>query len=76
MWQLDLMTGCMWLITTIYSRVSVFNENRKYIMSFGKRVGKRGNKDGEFSGPRAVAVRDDGYVFVSDTYNNRVQIFK
>ena len=55
-----------------YPRVSVFDENGKYIMSFGK----RGNKDGEFKNPLAIAVRDDGYVFVSDTYNYRVQIFK
>ncbi|CAI8057340.1 Tripartite motif-containing protein 3 [Geodia barretti] len=32
-----------------YPRVSVFDENGKYIKSFGK----RGNKDGEFSGPYA-----------------------
>ncbi|CAI8040224.1 Tripartite motif-containing protein 3 [Geodia barretti] len=55
-----------------YLRVSVFDENGKYVKSFGK----RGNKDGEFKNPFAIAVRDDGYVFVSDTFNDRVQIFK
>ena len=54
------------------ARVSVFDENGKYIKSFGK----RGNKDGEFKDPYAIAVRDDGYVYVSDTNNDRVQIFK
>ena len=53
-------------------RVSVFNENGEYIKSFGK----PGDKDGEFDKPFAIAVRDDGYVFVSDTFNYRVQIFK
>ena len=53
-------------------RVSVFDENGKYIKSFGK----RGDKDGEFKGPYAIAVTDDGYVYVSDTGSNRVQIFK
>ena len=53
-------------------RISVFDEHGKYIMSFGK----KGNKDGEFTDPHAIAVKDDGYVYVSDTYNNRVQIFK
>ena len=53
-------------------RVSVFDENGEYIKSFGE----GGDKDGEFKDPFAVAVRDDGYVFVSDTYNNRVQIFQ
>ena len=53
-------------------RVSVFDENGKYIMSFGK----RGDKDGEFKVPYAIAARDDGYIYVSDTGNSRVQIFK
>ena len=53
-------------------RVSVFDENGKYIKSFGK----KGDKDGEFKDPYAIAVRDDGYVYVSDTENNRLQVFK
>ena len=53
-------------------RVSVFDENGKYIKSFGK----SGDKNGEFNWPFAIAVRDDGYVYVSDTNNNRIQIFK
>jgi DNA-binding beta-propeller fold protein YncE len=54
------------------ARVSVFDENGKYIKSFGK----RGDKDGEFKNPYAIAVSDDGRVFVSDTDNNRVQVFQ
>ena len=53
------------------NRVSVFDENHKYIKSFGK----KGDKDGEFSKPYVIAV-DDGCVYVSDTENNRVQVFK
>ena len=53
------------------NRVSVFDENGKYIKSFGK----KGNKDGEFKGPYCIAVSDDGCVYVSDTENNRVQLF-
>jgi tripartite motif-containing protein 2/3 len=63
-----------WVYVVEFScdRVSVFDENGKYIMSFGK----RGDKDGEFKDPYAIAARDDGYIYVSDTGNNRVQIFK
>ena len=63
-----------WVYVVEYNcpRVSVFNENGEYIKSFGK----PGHKDGEFNYPFAIAVRDDGYVFVSDTENSRVQIFK
>ena len=61
---------CVYVVE--YDRVLVFDENGKYIKSFGK----RGNKDGEFNNPHAIAVSADGYVYVSDTDNNRVQIFK
>ena len=52
-------------------RVSVFDENGKYIKSFGK----KGDKDGEFKDPYCISVSDDGCVYVSDTSNYRVQLF-
>ena len=62
-----------WVYVVEYSadRVSMFDENGKYIKSFGK----KGDKDGEFNSPFCIAVSDDGRVYVSDTNNNRVQIF-
>ena len=62
----------VYVVENSCDRVSVFDENGKYIMSFGK----RGDKDGEFKDPYAIAARDDGYIYVSDTGNSRVQIFK
>ena len=63
---------CVYVVEFSSHRVSVFDENSKYIKSFGK----RGNKDGEFTNPYAIAVSADGYVCVSDIYNYRVQIFQ
>ena len=63
---------CVYVVQQIYSRVSIFNQTGKYIKSFGK----RGDKDGEFSDPYAITVNDEGYVYVSDTLNNRIQVFK
>ena len=54
------------------NRVSIFDQTGKYIKSFGK----KGDKDGEFKDPNAIAVSDEGYVYVSDTKNNRIQVFK
>ena len=62
----------VYVVEVDLNRVSVFDENHKYIKSFGK----KGNKDGEFNGPYAIAVNDDGCVYVSDTDNSRVQVFK
>ena len=53
------------------NRVSVFDENGKYIKSFGK----QGDKNREFKDPHCIAVSDVGCVYVSDTGNNRVQLF-
>jgi hypothetical protein len=37
--------------------------------------GSYGQEDGQFYNPEGVAVDKDGNVYVSDTYNNRIQIF-
>ena len=63
---------CVYVVEQSYSKVSIFNQTGKYIKSFGK----NGNKDGEFKDPHAIAVNNEGYVYVSDTYNNRIQVFK
>ena len=63
--------GWVYVVEYDCPRVSVFDEDCKYIKSFGK----RGDRDGEFNDPYAIAVRDDGCVFVSDTGNDRVQVF-
>ena len=39
------------------------------------RVGERGNKDGEFLGPKGVALDEQKNVYVSESGNSRVQVF-
>ena len=51
--------------------VSVFTTEGEYVTSFGK----RGGSEGDFSWPRGVCVDKDGYVYVCDDGNYRVQIF-
>ena len=64
--------SCLYVVEYGLNRVSIFDAGGKYIRSFGK----RGDKDGEFDAPHCVAVDGEGYVHVSDTDNNRIQIFK
>ena len=65
---------CVYVVEYGSDRVSIlnFDQTGKYIKSFGK----KGDKDGEFDRPYAIAVSDEGDVYVSDTYNNRIQVFK
>ena len=63
---------CVYVVEYNSDRVSIFDHTGKYIKSFGK----KGKKDGEFDRPHAIAVSDEGYVYVSDTKNNRIQVFK
>ena len=51
--------------------VSVFSRDGQLVTSFGK----RGNKEGEFICPYGICVDCDGFVYVCDHWNNRVQVF-
>ena len=51
--------------------VSVFTTKGEYVTSFGQ----YGNDKGDFCAPRGVCVDKDGFVYVCDSANERVQIF-
>ena len=52
-------------------RVSVFSCEGKFLKSFGV----KGEAQGQFNGPRGVAVDANGFVLVADYNKKRVQIF-
>ena len=51
--------------------VSVFSRDGQFVTSFGK----EGNKEGEFDCPDGICVDCDGFVYVCECLNNRVQVF-
>ena len=51
--------------------ISVFTTQGQYVTSFGQ----RGKGEGEFNGPWGVCVDRDGFVYVCDCNNYRVQVF-
>ena len=53
------------------SRVSVFYTTGKFITSFGG----RGRGEGELYDPRGITIDQDGFLYVCDTSNNRIQVF-
>ena len=60
------------MLLSVWGRcVSVFSRDGQFVTSFGK----RGNKEGELNYPRGICVDCDGFVYVCDHWNNRVQVF-
>ena len=52
--------------------IKIFDLEGKFIRKFGK----KGNKDGEFNGPRYLSVDKEGLLMVCDSFNHRVQVFE
>ncbi|MGQ9870601.1 6-bladed beta-propeller [Leptodesmis sp.] len=48
-----------------------FDTNGRFL----KQWGSCGVGDGQFQEPSGIAIDGSGYVYVSDTYNNRIQKF-
>jgi len=67
-----------WSFSNIYvvdsgnNRINVYNMyDGVFISSFGN----SGENDGEFNNPADIAISKDGYIFITDSGNNRVQKF-
>ena len=52
-------------------RVSVFCTSGEFVHSFGR----EGSGRGELKGPYGIAIDQDGFVFVCDNDNSRIQVF-
>jgi DNA-binding beta-propeller fold protein YncE len=57
---------------TFNDRVQVFNPSGVFQFAFGS----QGMGNGEFSMPQGIAVGSGGNIYVADTANNRVQVFR
>ena len=55
----------------IQHRIFVYETSGQFVTSFGR----CGHKEGEFNRPFYITSCTDGYIYVSDFDNNRVQIF-
>lgn len=59
------------LYVTTYSQVSIYDLNGRQLAKWGHKGREKGNLDS----PVGIAVSKDGKVFVSDTFNLRLQAF-
>ena len=53
------------------NRISTFQTSGAFITSFGR----RGKGEGELGFPRGITTDQDGFLYVCDSLNNRIQVF-
>ena len=63
--------GNIYVCDTLNFRVQIFNKDGKFIGKFGK----VGNRIGEFSKPKGIAVDSEGHIYVADAMCDVVQVF-
>ena len=63
--------GLIYVVDGVNNKIKVFNQNGKFVFSFGR----RGSRAGEFRFPLGIDVDNSGKVFIADSGNHRVQIF-
>ncbi len=52
--------------------LSVYNKEGKYLFEYGS----KGGGPGLFNYPKGIFIDQDGRLFVADTFNKRIQVFK
>ena len=63
--------GNIFVVDNELCQVSVFNANKTYLRTFGR----KGHSPGELYHPAGVASNDEGLVFVADNLNHCVKVF-
>ena len=70
-WGLCVSGHYVYVCNNGFYNISVFSTDGVYVTSFGQ----PGSKEGEFKWPYSVCVDQDGFVYVTDYSNSRVQCF-
>ncbi|MFQ5720981.1 MAG: 6-bladed beta-propeller, partial [Candidatus Aminicenantales bacterium] len=55
-----------------FNNFQIFNQDYQVLLA----VGEGGSEPGQFWLPAGICIDRDDYIYVSDAYNRRVQIFK
>ena len=61
----------VYISNILQDRIVVYTSSGQFVTSFGG----TGQKEGQLSRPFYITSCTDGYIYVSDCFNNRVQIF-
>ncbi len=63
--------GNLYVIDASFDNVQIFSNKGEYLLHFGS----PGHESGQFAMPTDIAI-DGDYIYVSDTMNRRIQVFK
>ena len=63
--------GTIYVVDALFDNVQLFNERGEFLLT----LGSRGYEQGEFWLPNGIFI-DDNKMYVSDTFNQRVQVFE
>lgn len=59
------------VVDALLDAVQIFDIEGQLLLAFGG----RGSSPGQFWLPSGIALDGDGHLFVSDSYNSRIQVF-
>jgi DNA-binding beta-propeller fold protein YncE len=63
--------GIIYVLDGVNNKIKVFNQQGKFIFSFGK----KGSLDGQFKFPMGIDIDNSGKVYIADSGNHRIQVF-
>jgi DNA-binding beta-propeller fold protein YncE len=70
--SVDKKTGLIYIMDYMRHALSVYNQEGKYLFEYGN----KGDGPGLFNYPKGIFIDQDGRLFVADTFNKRIQVFK
>ena len=64
--------GIVYVVDSLFDNVQLFNRQGDFLLT----LGRRGVDFGEFWLPSGAFIGDNGDLYVCDTYNRRIQVFR
>ena len=64
--------GHIYIVDALFHNVQVFNQKGEFLYYFGK----QGREKGEFWLPMGIFIDELDKIYVSDSFNSRIQIFQ
>jgi DNA-binding beta-propeller fold protein YncE len=65
-------SGRVYVADALYDNLQIFDGEGRFLLD----VGTAGSEPGEFWMPAGVAIGRNGEIYVADSYNCRVQLFR